>query len=135
LEKLWLRRKNYKVYNVLTTALIWSIWKTRNNLCFQGVVWAKVEVMFYMCAKLIRKWMLLCKQEDAEKLKIWAVMLKRRSARPPRLTWTQVSGSLASENERGPESGGLLFRVSPEQSVVCGSVPAVSDTLANDASK
>jgi hypothetical protein len=42
---------------------------------------------------------------------------------------------LGDENERGPESGSLLFRVSPEQSVVCGSVSAVRDTLANTASE
>jgi hypothetical protein len=71
LGKYWLRGKNYKAFNVLTTAVIWSIWKTRNNLCFQGAVWARMEVLFYTCAKLIRKWMLLCKQEDAMKLETW----------------------------------------------------------------
>jgi hypothetical protein len=97
LGKYWLRGKNYKAFNVLTTAVIWSIWKTRNNLCFQGAVWARMEVLFYTCAKLIRKWMLLCKQEDAMKLETWATMLERRSARPSRLAWHQVSGSSASD--------------------------------------
>jgi hypothetical protein len=64
LGKIWLRGKKFKVYNVLSTAVIWSIWKTRNNLYFQGAYWIKVELMFYMLAKLIMRWALLCKQED-----------------------------------------------------------------------
>jgi hypothetical protein len=63
------------------------------------------------------------------------VVVQARGCREVENLGMRVSGSLASENERGPESGGLLFRVSLEQSVVCGSVPVVSDTLANDASK
>jgi hypothetical protein len=52
-----------------------------------------MEVMFFTCAKLIRKWVLLCKKEDAVKLETWATMLERRSARPSRLAWHQASGS------------------------------------------
>jgi hypothetical protein len=107
-----------------------------------------VELVFYTCAKLIRKWLLLCKQEDAEKLETWATMLERRSARPPRLTWRQVSGSLApesqdsssadqvaGESENGPDNRSLLFRVSPEHFAVHRNVPAVSETIANAASE
>jgi hypothetical protein len=72
--------KKFKAHNVLTTAVIWSIWKTGNNLCFQGVCWSRVEVMFYMCAKLIRRWALLCKQEDSERLEVWVLEMERRSA-------------------------------------------------------
>jgi hypothetical protein len=35
LDMIWVRRKKFRVHNVLTSAVIWSIWKTRNNLCFQ----------------------------------------------------------------------------------------------------
>jgi hypothetical protein len=48
LSKIWWRGKNFKAFNV-----IWSIWNTRNNLCFQGVCWTKMEM--WRCAKLIRK--------------------------------------------------------------------------------
>jgi hypothetical protein len=33
--KLWLNDKKYKHVNVLTAVVLWILWKTRNNLCFQ----------------------------------------------------------------------------------------------------
>jgi hypothetical protein len=51
---IWIRGKKFRIHNVLTSAVIWSIWKTRNNLCFQGAVWIKVEAMMGMCAKFLR---------------------------------------------------------------------------------
>jgi hypothetical protein len=56
-----------------------------------------MEVVLYLCAKLIMRWALLCKQEDSEKLEVWESELERRSARPPRLEWVPVSESLASD--------------------------------------
>jgi hypothetical protein len=55
-----------------------------------------VEALFYKCAKLLRQWMVLCK-EDAEKLERWATELEVRSARPPRLTWVQGLAFSVSE--------------------------------------
>jgi hypothetical protein len=45
LGMIWVRGKRFRVHNVLTSAMVWSIWKTRNNLCFQGTVWTKVEAV------------------------------------------------------------------------------------------
>jgi hypothetical protein len=61
LDMIWVRRKKFRVHNVLTSAVIWSIWKTRNNLCFQGAVWTKVEAMLGMCAKFLRSWTVINK--------------------------------------------------------------------------
>jgi hypothetical protein len=33
--KLWLSDKKYKYVNVLNAIVLWSLWNTRNNLCFQ----------------------------------------------------------------------------------------------------
>jgi hypothetical protein len=35
--KLWLREKKYKDINTCTSAVLWTLWKARNELCFQGV--------------------------------------------------------------------------------------------------
>jgi hypothetical protein len=37
--KLWLLGKKFKVVNALTSAVLWTIWKLRNGLCFQGIKW------------------------------------------------------------------------------------------------
>jgi hypothetical protein len=36
MAKLWLRGKKYNAVNVFNTAILWTIWKVRNELCFQG---------------------------------------------------------------------------------------------------
>ena len=36
---LWLSEKKYKAVNVFTTAVLWTLWKVRNELCFQGLIW------------------------------------------------------------------------------------------------
>jgi hypothetical protein len=54
LAKWWLHGKNMGCVNVLTTAVLWTIWKMRNNMCFQGVCWLRMEALFGRCARLIR---------------------------------------------------------------------------------
>jgi len=34
MARLWLANKNHELNNVLSSAVIWSIWKLRNELCF-----------------------------------------------------------------------------------------------------
>lgn len=37
--KFWIANKKHLITNVVSSAVIWSIWKLRNEICFQGVVW------------------------------------------------------------------------------------------------
>jgi hypothetical protein len=146
LGRIWLRGR--KAYNVLTTDVVWSIWKTRNNLCFQGACWSRMEVMFYLCAKLIMRWEILCKQEDSEKLEVWASELER-STRPPRVAWVPVSESSTSdinaqrssaqsggEDERGVKSDQSLSVVLLSEQTIDGrNVPDVRASTVNFASE
>jgi hypothetical protein len=34
--KLWLQNKKYKFVNIVTSAMLWTLWKFRNDLVFQG---------------------------------------------------------------------------------------------------
>jgi hypothetical protein len=36
--------KKIQKLNVLTSAVLWTIWKTHNDLCFQGVRWTDVRM-------------------------------------------------------------------------------------------
>jgi hypothetical protein len=54
IEKLWLRGKCFNVLNVCSTAVVWTIWKTRNDLCFQGSCWQGTEKLFGLWARLMR---------------------------------------------------------------------------------
>jgi hypothetical protein len=33
--KLWLSHKKYLVINIVTSAVLWNLWKLRNEICFQ----------------------------------------------------------------------------------------------------
>jgi hypothetical protein len=104
LGSIWIRGRNFRVHNVLSSAIIWTIWKTRNNPCFQGMAWTKVEAMMYLCAKFLRSWSLLNKTEDK-------VVLEAREARPPRLEWRQDSGSSLSNRSCGQGSADVVENV------------------------
>jgi hypothetical protein len=70
----------------------------RNDMCFQGLCWSKVEVLFRSCARLIKNWLILSKTEGATLLETWAQAMEGKSARPPRLEWRpQTSASFNSD--------------------------------------
>ena len=49
----WLSEKKYSVINMITSAVLWSIWKLRNELCFQRSGWKSMEVSFYKILGLL----------------------------------------------------------------------------------
>jgi hypothetical protein len=67
-------------------------------MCFQGKCWSRVEVILREIARLLRRWMLLNRQEEVVILEAWARQLEQKNARHP-LLWRQASGSLASDDE------------------------------------
>jgi hypothetical protein len=84
--KLWIREKKIKIVNTCTTAVIWTLRKYRNEMCFQVSQWCGMQTLMRRCAGLLKNWRLLCKEEDAVILEQWAVALEKRSTEPPRLT-------------------------------------------------
>jgi hypothetical protein len=52
--KRWLSAKKYRTLNVLTTVVFWTLWKMRNNLCFQGLSWTGGHVLLRRSAKMLR---------------------------------------------------------------------------------
>jgi hypothetical protein len=98
--KLWLSAKKYRTLNVLTTVVFWTLWKMRNNLCFQGLSWTGGHVLLRRSAKMLRDWCLLNKPEDVVKLELWLTELENRSFQPAWLTWNQtlLNQSCSSSN-------------------------------------
>jgi hypothetical protein len=70
--KCWLSEKKYRALNVCTTAVFWTLWKMRNDLCFQGLSWTGGHTLLRRCATMLRDWCLLNKPEDVAKLEMWA---------------------------------------------------------------
>jgi hypothetical protein len=57
--------------NMLSSAVLWTLWKTRNNLCFQGMCWTKLESLLGRCANLLRNWTMLSKPGELKKVEAW----------------------------------------------------------------
>jgi hypothetical protein len=56
LGKFWVLGRKHDDFNVLSSAVIWTLWKTRNNLYFQGECWARLEVLLIRCASMVKSW-------------------------------------------------------------------------------
>jgi hypothetical protein len=50
IAKWWLCYKKYKILNVVTSAALWSIWKSRNDSCFQEARWIGMKI-FFACVR------------------------------------------------------------------------------------
>jgi hypothetical protein len=86
IAKLWLNDKKYKYVNILNNVVVlWSLWKTRNNMCFPVPVDGDAEDPA-MCAHSLRSWCLLLQEPGV--LEQWADELEARSVKPLRVTWT-----------------------------------------------
>jgi hypothetical protein len=57
--KLWLQNKKYKEVNMCTAALLWTLWKSRDDIDFQGAKWTRMGNILGRCASSIRNWRLL----------------------------------------------------------------------------
>jgi hypothetical protein len=67
-------------------------------MCFQGLVWSRMEAVLKSCAKMIRGWAILSTREEALVLEQWVKDMEERCTRPPRLMW---SGHPSSEDADG----------------------------------
>jgi hypothetical protein len=73
--------------NVLSSAVLWSLWKLCNDLCFQVNQWKDVRMLAGRCARMLGDWRILQKSEGAAVLERWMVQLERRAGQPEELTW------------------------------------------------
>jgi hypothetical protein len=59
LAKWWIKGDNYNAINVLHAVVLWTLWKKRNNVCFQGECWRSVQELVGRCARTVKNWMLV----------------------------------------------------------------------------
>lgn len=61
--KYWLSNKKYCLVNMVSSAVIWSIWKLRNDLCFQRYGWRSMEMLLFRISGLLVNWTILCLED------------------------------------------------------------------------
>lgn len=74
-----------------TSTVIWSIWKLRNSLCFQGGVWSDVKVVLIKVARMLRRWKVLCKEAENVWLEEVVEALQQKARENPRIGWLPAS--------------------------------------------
>jgi len=79
--QLWLSEEKYSVINMITSAVLWSIWKLRNELCFQRSGWKSMEVLFYKILGLLQNWIVLCPVNKRKRLDGFLEELKTAAKR------------------------------------------------------
>jgi hypothetical protein len=103
MAKMWLNDKKFKWTNVCSAAVLWSLWKIRNEMCFHGSCWEGMAKLLRRCAGFLRNWSVLGDIEGAGKLQQWAIEMERRIASPLALPWRphprdSRSGSTGTED-------------------------------------
>jgi hypothetical protein len=91
--KLWINNKKFKLINICTSAVLWSLWRTRNDMIFQGICWSGMRKVMRRCAGTLRNWKLMLNSEEAGQLECWALELERTSDCPPGIEWFQGEAS------------------------------------------
>ena len=91
---LWIANKKYMVCNIVTSAVIWVIWKLRNSLCFQGIPWSGMKKVFVMLGRLLRNWLPMFKLELQEKVERVICLVENEASLAPRIKWTVDSSGL-----------------------------------------
>jgi hypothetical protein len=74
--KFWLSEKKHGLLNIITSAVLWCIWKLRNEFCFQNVGWRSIETLLFRIGGLLQNWVILCQLEKKELLKVFVVKIK-----------------------------------------------------------
>jgi hypothetical protein len=55
--------KRHNTTNIISLAVLWSMWKLRNEIYFQGVSWIGMQKVLLRIVGLLRRWMALFKQD------------------------------------------------------------------------
>jgi hypothetical protein len=85
--RLWISNEKNGALNTFSSAVIWNLWKMRNELHFGSLTWTGFQVIWMRMARLLRRWMPLCKEEWRPKIGRWRAELERKAMEMPRVEW------------------------------------------------
>lgn len=95
--RIWISYKKHVVINAVTSTVLWSIWKLRNKLCFQGAVWMGMNGVLLRIVKMIKGWMPLYKEGYRVQLEGFVRFLEVKASLLPQLQWRSPMDSSSSE--------------------------------------
>jgi hypothetical protein len=81
----WLCNKKFVMFNMISSAALWALWKFRNDMCFQNVQWRNIGVILGKVSGLLQNWIILCPMEKRDTLNGFITGLRQLASRPERL--------------------------------------------------
>ena len=85
----WISDKNHKFLNIIHTAALWSLWRMRNDICFNRTVSSGMQVLYVRVAYTLAKWRLLCPEGAKGELDAAVRNLDALARAPPMLMWPE----------------------------------------------
>lgn len=71
---------------MINAAVLWCVWKLRNDLCFQKASWRDVRVMLMRIVNTAQNWLILCPEKEKSILSGTLDKIKMIAMRPGRIT-------------------------------------------------
>uniref|UniRef100_A0A8I6XX12 Uncharacterized protein n=1 Tax=Hordeum vulgare subsp. vulgare TaxID=112509 RepID=A0A8I6XX12_HORVV len=84
---LWQLHKKMPVQNMIAAASLWSIWRLRNDFCFQGRSWRGLGCVLVKLRSFLRQWAALCDATQEEVLRQFITKLDKFREELPRIAW------------------------------------------------
>ena len=98
----WISNDKNAVLNCACAATLWSLWKSRNHLCFQGGTWQGEGQILGSIAKMLKRWRVLLKQEKHVGLDHIVQRLLEEGSSPPKICWDSSTQLQVSSLVRSP---------------------------------
>jgi hypothetical protein len=89
ISSLWICEKTNQVPNIVHAAALWSLWKFRNDLCFNGSGWSCMQVLYLKVAHTLGRWKVLCPEEKRSELERVCAALMSLVRQAPPLIWPE----------------------------------------------
>lgn len=83
----WLSNRRNGVLNIVSSAVIWNLWKLRNDLCFQRLRWRCMAMLLYRVAATVQRWEIICPENKKSSLRQKATRIRQEAAQVLWLRW------------------------------------------------
>ena len=78
----WVSNTRHKIMNCCSSVLMWCLWKTRNELCFQGKAWLGEKLIIRRMVNMLQNWRILFSDGDLDSLNQVLVSLNVKLNQP-----------------------------------------------------
>ena len=105
----WISNKKNAILNTYCVALMWCIWKMRNDLCFQEKLWRSEKDLLFKLIKILRNWLAPCKNVHLQELERVMEDLTAQLHRPLRLSWASQLIAPSSSSQPSAQSDSAAY--------------------------